>query len=328
MKNYTCQTIKYILVIVFCLKTSHAVSQRSYGFQTTQEVYTDLVNPTLIPSTSFDPSLNMYFLTEFNSETFNFYGVPFTFGGLKSFAIQPNGNLRVDNDSSLIIIDGAFTYLDSIDASSAVSYIIEGTPGNYILKCQWKNLKVRVGQPNNFANLQIWVYQSSSVIEIHYGPRSASNASGFNTTSGPQVGMFYSRDNFSVCYEKLWVKGSPTNLIIDSAANYSFLAMSGIPDSGTVFRFIPRFTTTQISEAMNNEQVEVFPNPVTGIINIKIKENGECKYRIVNSIGEIVRSGTASKESFSIDVSGIANGVYEILLGEEFNLVSKKFIKN
>ncbi len=211
MKNTTQQLLKCFPAIAFCFTTKVAEAQNSYEFQATQAAYSHLEFPTDVPWPAFNPSTNMYILSGLNTEKFNFYNLPFTFGGVKTIAIQPNGNLRIDNDSSLIIIDAAFTYLDSIDSGSSISYVIDGTPGNYIFKCQWKNLKVRVGQANNFANLQIWISQASSVIEIHYGPRSVNNASGYNTTSSPQVGMFYSRDNFTRCYEKLWITGAPTN---------------------------------------------------------------------------------------------------------------------
>ena len=328
MRKNLLHITQIILTVVLCLTSTLVRSQNSYEFQATQSAYSDLEFPTDVPWSAFNPSTNAYTLQGLNSQTVYFYNLPFTFDGIKTIAIQPNGNLRIDNDSSLIIIDAAFTYLDSIDSSSSISHVIDGIPGNYILKCQWKNLKIRVGSAINFVNLQIWIYQASSVIEIHYGPRSANNASGFNTTSGPQVGMFYSRDNFTLCYEKLWITGSPTNFAIDSAANYSFLAMSGVPDSGTVFRFNPRFGSTEISELNIGGSIEIFPNPSGRVINIKADGNAIGAFKIVNSIGEIVKSGYSPKESHTIDISELSVGVYEVIIGNDKNIRSKKFIKS
>jgi hypothetical protein len=327
MKNATQQLVKCFIAIAFCFNTTIAEAQNSYEFQATQAAYSDLEFPTDVPWSAFDPSTNAYTLLGLNSQTVYFYNLPFTFDGIKTIAIQPNGNLRIDNDSSLIIIDAAFTYLDSIDSGSSISYVIDGPPGNYVLKCQWKNLMVRVGQANNFVNLQIWVYQASNVIEIHYGPRSANNASGFNTTSGPQVGMFYSRDNFTLCYEKLWITGAPTNFAVDSAANYSFLAMSGVPDSGTVYRFIPRFGSTQITEIAGIEMIEIFPNPTGEYITINVKEDKSGYYKILDATGKIVKSGSISDQSTTINLSEVQSGVYMFVMENGEKKYSKTFVK-
>lgn len=238
-------------------------AQNAYQFYETTAAYTNLNSDTRI-SFAYLAANNRYLLSELNGETFRWYAIDFPLGGIKTFHVEANGDLRFDNDSSLIIVDGAFTYLDSIDADSRVSYKIEGTAGDKVVKAQWKNLRMQVGPAVNFVNLQIWVYQASGIIEIHYGPSSSNNQSGYNTTSGPQVGMFFSKDDFSKCYQKLWLNGSPAAYTLDSAKNYTFKAMAGVPVEGTVFRFVPRFaTTTGMAEPHDTGSgMFVYPNPV------------------------------------------------------------------
>src|SRR5690606_35693359 len=98
-----------------------------------------------------------------------------------------SGHMQVNDDSSFIIIDGIFTYLDSIDNNTKLSYKAEHIGSSKILKVQWKNLAIRNGQAGNFVNFQIWLYQSNGTFEIHYGPSSTNNQSGYTSATGPNV---------------------------------------------------------------------------------------------------------------------------------------------
>ncbi len=301
----------YVLCFLLCCNALIGHAQNSYRFEESTAVYTDLVGPTIIPRSAFDPNFNTHnILSPLTGETFNFYNIPFTFGGYKTFAVQPNGSIRIDNDSSLIIIDVAFAGMDSIDPNSSRSYIIDGIPGNYIVKSQWKNLKINAGQASNYVNLQTWVYQQSGIIELHYGPSSANNASGFNTTHGPQVGIFYSTDNFSKCYEKLWVTGSPANIVLDSAANYSFQAMSGIPTNGTVYRFIPRQIPTSIDNILQDKKhFSLLPNPTSDILTLHTNHKKALQIEIYTSSGKrVLISSIRNNETIPVD--HLATGIY------------------
>jgi hypothetical protein len=302
MKN---MNLRLCLLLLSLCSLSTMQAQHHYRFQSTTGTYSELNNAQQLSWNDFDPNLDLYTLQELIGQTFYFYNTPFPFGGIKTCAIESNGVIRIDNDSTLIIIDAAFTYLDSIDATSSISYTIEGAPGDYIVKAQWKNLKLRVGPAGNYANMQIWVYQQTGIVEIHYDPRSANNANGYNTTSGPQVGMFFSEDDFSKCYDKLWITGSPDNLVIDSGTNYVFNAMSGVPQEGTIFRFIPRSMATGIYDYENIRQsMYVYPNPVAGdkLFISKISD-----YDVYTSEGHLC---IAIQQNNQIDVSTLSKGIY------------------
>jgi hypothetical protein len=291
-----------LLTLLCAMVSTHA--QLSYRFEATTSTYTTLVNDTKLHWNDFNAA-DLYNITGLDGETFWFYKIPFPLGGVKTFAIQSNGNLRIDNDSTLVIADGVFMYLDSINATSSVSYLIEGNAGSKVLKAQWKNLKIRVGDANNYVNFQIWVYQQTGIVEIHYGASSANNQSGFNTSSGPQVGMFFSEDDFTKCYEKLWVNGAPSSYTLDSANNYVFKAMSGVPVEGVVFRFIPRSGTTGIDEytSRNGEPIVFYPNPVKGILNLE--KSGD--YLVTDYTGRTIKE---IKGQRSVEVKDMLPGIY------------------
>ncbi len=279
-----------------------ALSQNSYDFQATTTSYTPLSGSTAIPWGDFNAN-DLYTIPGLNGQTFYFFNTPFPMGGLKKFYIQSNGNLRIDNDSAIVIFDGAFMYLDSIDVNSSVSYKIDGTPGAYIFKGQWKNLKIREGQAVNFINFQIWVYQQTGVVEIRYGQSSSNNQSGYTNANGPQVGTFFSMVDFSQCFEKIWVNGPPTTIRLDSAKNYVFRAMLGVPIEGTMFRFVPRFNTTGIMDIQKGSGFRVYPNPVENILQLPAKDD----YFLYQVTGRLIETFNSSN---AIDMSSFENGMY------------------
>ncbi|WP_317899832.1 T9SS type A sorting domain-containing protein [Aurantibacillus circumpalustris] len=311
--------IACLLQTALIFNCSCSFAQQTYLFsKTTGNAYSDLLNDNNVPA--FNPA-GLYNIMSFQGETFKFFDVPFTFGGLKTLAIGEAPFLRVDNDSSAIIIDVAFSYIDTIDATSRISYATNGTAGSKILKVQYKNFKLSYGQGGNFINTQIWYYQQTGVIELHYGPRSTNNASGFNTSNGPNIGIFYSPDNFGSCYEKLWCNGSPGNLSLDSAATLVFSAMSGVPDQGTVFKFTPKTTATvstvSVNELSKANGFELFPNPASTAVEIK-GDFASARLDVYDLTGKIVKqiSGIATN-TIEINISDLPEGFYNVAINNQ-----------
>ncbi len=308
MKN-----LNQLILLSFLLFATKINAQNSYRFEEVTDTYTELSGATVIKSSDFSSGFYMLPVT---NEIYKLYNIRFKFGGILTFAIQPNGNIRIDNDSSLIIIDAAFTYLDSIDNTSHISYKIEGPSGDQIVKVQWKNLKIRDGAANNFVNFQIWIHQKSGVIENRYGPSASSNQIGFPPTTGPQVGIFYSPDNFSGIYEKLWVNGHHSAPTVDTSKNYSFKAMQGVPPEGVVYRFIPRFSTLS-SPVIEKKTFKIFPNPASNDIYFSKQSSGQ----VIDMLGKVVKTFNHKE---SINVSNLSKGIYTIMLE---NGATQKLIK-
>jgi hypothetical protein len=295
--------MKSILLFAVLLATAcHVFAQNHYRFEEATAPYTNLADATVVQNPNF--ASGSFIFIDLAGETFKFYDVPFAFGGIKTLAMQPNGNARVDNDSSAIIIDGAFGYLDSIDNISELSYKVEGPAGNRIVKMQWKHLKCRAGQDSNYINLQIWLYQQSGVIECRYGS-SYKNASGFTTTTGPQVGIFYGDDDFTKIYQKLWVTNTPANIILDSAKTFTFKAMAGIPANGTVYRFVPRFGLLSINMPTQNAHIGLYPNPAQNTLYFNKPTTG----MVYNTNGRLVLT---FKNTTEADINNLPAGIYQI----------------
>ncbi|WP_139002097.1 fibronectin type III domain-containing protein, partial [Hyunsoonleella aestuarii] len=75
----------------------------------------------------------------------------------------------------------------------------------------------------------------------------------------------------------------------------------------------------------NNELFTLYPNPVKGsTLNLKITNAVQVSYRIINTLGKVVKVGSTSKE---IDVRNLEAGLYFIEARNGNNIVAKKFIK-
>ena len=69
----------------------------------------------------------------------------------------------------------------------------------------------------------------------------------------------------------------------------------------------------------------VYPNPVKGnILNVELFESDHFSYRIINMIGQTVKTGETSRQ---INVSSLKSGMYFIEVNDGEEVMTKKFIK-
>ena len=70
----------------------------------------------------------------------------------------------------------------------------------------------------------------------------------------------------------------------------------------------------------------IYPNPVKGsILNVKLLDQVEATYRIVNMIGQTVATGELKDNK--VDVSNLRSGVYFIEVNDGEEVMTKKFIR-
>ena len=69
----------------------------------------------------------------------------------------------------------------------------------------------------------------------------------------------------------------------------------------------------------------IYPNPAKNILNIKLFDNAEGTYKIVNLLGQTVKAGKISKDN--IDVSQLKIGLYIIEVNDGEEIMTQKFIK-
>ena len=69
------------------------------------------------------------------------------------------------------------------------------------------------------------------------------------------------------------------------------------------------------------EQVELYPNPTSDILNIKINKNADkLLVKIVDINGKVIYKAKA-QETMSIDINGLINGIYILSLSDKNKIV-------
>ena len=88
------------------------------------------------------------------------------------------------------------------------------------------------------------------------------------------------------------------------------------------------FTITSIS-SRNVSEMQFFPNPCAGELNIMLNEfkGNKATFAIRNMLGEILLSGTLSENRTTIDVSTLPNGYYLLGVEDGNNKTTNKFVK-
>lgn len=302
-----------------------AISQgQSYTFEELSGEYSDLTESIILEEADYD---NDYFLNlDIEGETIPFFGLDFNFGGITTYAVQPLGNVRVDNDSSAVILDGLRSLgIYPLDETTKLSYQIDGEPGSHIIKVEWKNHTLTQGEPNNFFNFQIWVYQETGVIEFRYGPRSESNGSGFTDEDLLFIGIFYSPDTFTSVYEKLWISGEIDDLEIDEEPVLGFDNILGVPAEGTIYRFTPTFLSTQ--NYPGKELLSDFvlaPNPAVESVSVQGLPEAIMNVDVMDTRGKLVKQFSSAHE---LEISDLESGIYFIRVETESYIGIKRLVK-
>lgn len=142
--------------------------------------------------------------------------------------------------------------------------------------------------------------------------------------------VFGGKDSLNACNNQLW----SYNLISNSWLSVSTLTATlrkggmGFTNAGTYYytcgisqadvRLKETWKTdfaVGIKEFENKEEISVYPNPATDIINFKFLRSvpKNLPYKIIGMKGEIILEDTTT-ENKTIDVSRLTSGVYQLLI--------------
>lgn len=84
--------------------------------------------------------------------------------------------------------------------------------------------------------------------------------------------------------------------------------------------------TSGINEAENENTFSIFPNPAKESINIISKLQTGFQFLITNTLGKEVEKGISKTNSISVDIQNLPNGVYNISIFTENNIINTKKI--
>lgn len=290
--------------------------------------------PTYIIPIGFDFK---YFNDDYNQISINELGL----GGLLSF-----GEPYVDNTVSLLmpygsdIIDRAYNFDDgdgSAGSLSPLSYKLDGSPGSQILKIEWNNVGFYsdIADESNttstdFTNFQLWLFEGTNTIEIHFGPNSISQPLlAYNFETGSSVALY---DKVDIGYYDptgeigVTLSGEPSLPVATTTLGIIEEYLNGTIPNGTTYNFTN--ITTSIKESDDARiDVKLYPNPADDLIQFSFDGSTTDinAISIVNLQGQIVRK--VSIDSRSADITDLNSGVYFINISSKEGSTIRKFVK-
>jgi hypothetical protein len=211
--------------------------------------------------------------------TFHFYGQPFT-----TFYTTSSWGGFIYN--GVTFVDYNFDFIGAAlrERIGGVSHMRAGTEGiapNRIFKLDIRKAGF-LGDAglDDEIDLQVWLYETSDVVEIHYGYNSVFNNASWQLSNcfGPNIMMYKNSTNY------LMLTGSSANPVAVTSGAYT--CITGAPATGTVYRFTPH---TAGIEEIGNLKFDVFPNPAEGTFRIRSDDyNSEFHIEVYNSLGKLI----------------------------------------
>ncbi len=324
------------LVIVLCLAQHALYAQFPYTLSTyTGQTYTPLSSGTSINGTQlWGPNTN--------------YGVPLPFtimlGNKSVSTFFLEGGIDAVSDTSGLINIADFTLCDAplvdrglINGTSALSqspirYTVSGTSPNAIFKAEvynagFLNEYLDYGTLNDSVNFQIWYYQTSNIIEFHYGPSQITPAydTAYFYPGGVELGFSPNLDtNFNGTSYIL--TGNNASPVVDSFTYADTLVgLSPFPPNGTVYRFTP--LTSGVKNLSIND-LRVYPTLCNDVLFIKNSSIDNTNYQVIAINGTPTSlSGTLQSGTNKLDLGSLTPGVYLIQMQNLSGRSIQKFIK-
>ncbi len=285
-------------------------------------------------------------------------------GDTANYVVSPGFNFKLDTiDCSFAFFSGANTFTsdlgqnlfsgfnatetnimdrgaDSGRSLSPVRSEVDGVAGQRILKFEAYNAGF-VREYNNLHTLtdsvclQIWLYEGSNVVELHYGPSRVRNTQLYFAYGGGPL-VYYLQDVTQNPKENgpIYVlAGLPTNplpeqnAIVNNSLAHIVVPLHSWPADSTVYRFTPNKLATP--DVKNEAAVKVYPTFCHDELTITVPSiNTTYTYNIVaiNGTTTTVR-GDLKNGKNTIDISALAQGMYLAEVQNGSTKCMQKFIK-
>lgn len=174
---------------------------------------------------------------------------------------------------------------------------------------------------------KIWIdYNKNGVFETSEQVVSGSSSSSTNLTSTFTVptsalsGLTRMRVSMKYNAAQTACETFPYGEVEDYTVNIGAPAITAITGITTAKTAINLGNESSISDVL------LYPNPANNILNVKMMDNREGTYRIINFLGQQVATGKLSETG--INVSQLGAGVYIVEVNDGQKTVAKKFVKN
>jgi hypothetical protein len=303
--------------------------------------YTSLPSPTVITQPGWD---------DFSATVP--LGFNFTLFGQSTQTLYFDNDVNLGMDITLstaahgpVSLIGTFEdYLDrdtALNGKSYVGYSISGATGSRIAKIEGKNLGFyneyngASGTLNDSTNFQIWIYEGSNAVEVHWGPSSiAQNYTDLFSFGAPLFAFIKNLDvntpNLDFAYYVS--NASPTAPKVDSLNFVQFssltspIGMSTYPANGTVFKFA--FPTTSVNGVALNNYATVYPTAFINNVTIEITApDFKGTAALLDMTGKVVAQQELKNGKNSIATTDLASGNYIVNIRNGEESVFYKIVK-
>lgn len=302
------------LSLIALLSVQNIIAQ--YTFSMYNQPYQDLTNPI---------SLNNNMTWEFPNYTipigFDFY---FANDALNTFYISSAfspaiivSSTNLTNTISEIIPFGIgicdrninyITFEPELGSASPISYQLTGNVGNRIFKLEYKNVGfendiwVNDERASDYANFQLWCYETSNIVEFRYGDSHFEHFSdSFNDETGPLVCVLPFANINGPTQNGIILQGAADNPSVSYSTSVSYI--NGVPPNGTVYRFTP--ITASIQQENKKNLCSIAPNPAQDFFKIQNIDNLKEGY-IYDTFGKLVFTFYNN----TVDISHFTKGMY------------------
>lgn len=327
--------MKHLFTLLLCsLFLHHAHTQTfPYTFSVEHGTYTPLTNAISVNNgqiwDDIEENVPLGFGFQFMGETteilhwfgntaYNIFGLP---------AVETPLLMSYGAD----LIDRGY---NSDKSLSPISFKTEGEPGSRIFKMEWANAGFFGDDTgNDFVNTQLWIYEGSHDVEMHFGPTLSTSPTNFDYT-GPLIG-FISEYSFSTeDFQDFWYLSGPvdspvlSHLSSEEGVDTLQQTLNGAPGNGLIYRFSTGVVAVG-DPGQVDHGIQVYPSLVTDAFSIAVRDrNAGLRYTVFDALGKAVRSGQVNGDLERVEMSGLPAGLYYVnLFSAEGSFATKKIWK-
>jgi len=296
--------MKNLLLLISLFYFSRVISQNYYSFSRATGSYNKLTGATTVINgkwDDFESAVKLPF-------AFKLFNQSFT----DSFYIDDFGSISFDNTYN----EELSFFGDDLNSRgnniSEVSYKVEGTSPDRIFKLQFDNAGLFADNPlfMDSINLQLWLYETSNIIEIRFGDGKVSQANW--SDNGPFIGLV-NPVNFN---NYIIIEKNTINPTVNTTNIANSSSLDGLPATGTIYRFTPSQFQNGIQSTRVSFNIDQYKISVPADLQIN-------EIMVVNTLGQIIQSAHTLE---NIDLSVLPMGIYIVYLNTGQGTISKKIM--
>lgn len=327
-----------LLFAIFCWKTSNGQLVDEYNFEVENgAIYTPLtgaINLTSKPWGRYNYKVPLGFTTKIG-------GIATSYFAIGNWCLAPATDTQGFINTFLAY--GAQLRDRSMVSSGAslspIRYVIDGISPNRIFKLEYFNAGFEKEYDNHITlndsvNIQVWLYETSNIVELRYGTSNVTYPTEYFDfeKNGPLIGFAKNYNPKITKWDKIYALcGTTSAPTIDSSLTMSEhpALLSNTPPNGTIYRFIPKTTSSSIATEKLKKSISVYPTVTNGTVNIQSNLSDEAKAEIFNvGDGKVLKYYIIKYGLNAIDISQKPNGIYIIRIKNNHQLfVDFKVIK-